>query len=266
VVNFSLTCEAARFLCGYFWYGTLNEQGKQHVHQTKAYPGTIFAHCIEFRDWQFIPASADGIEYIQKKLDINCGPVTLQEIRENKLTREQAKEKCSLSRWPRLIADLEQQNDQLASVAKALSVPKQYPDAPYRDNNAVKKYVLDGSLDLWDYAYISKNSSFLGYLVHDRGQRCLDEERFSMKCLITNSDKDVMKRIVYPGDRYFESGLYWKGILTFDDLVYLDEQPLEVQRALDKNKSLQEKIEAKAISIQEACETVLTKKETCTVQ
>ncbi|MCD6026016.1 MAG: hypothetical protein K0R08_535 [Solimicrobium sp.] len=90
-LNLSSTCKAQD---NRYWRDRLNEAGKLLI--TPACPAKkLFLENLKYRSDPYIPRDQIGIDYLQKELGVNCGPLTIQKIKRGELTIEQAKQQTT---------------------------------------------------------------------------------------------------------------------------------------------------------------------------
>ncbi|MCD6025817.1 MAG: hypothetical protein K0R08_336 [Solimicrobium sp.] len=128
IVSLSLTCWNQQKL---YCMRKLTSEGKAKITEQLS-ANEIFFTCPEYRLERYLFIDQNGIDYLQQKLGVNCGPFTIQKIKNGELTIAQAKQ--------------EMQEKEIAFGKNVFEL-----NLSESQFERLKKYLIDGSLQIEEY-------------------------------------------------------------------------------------------------------------------
>ncbi|MCD6027262.1 MAG: hypothetical protein K0R08_1781 [Solimicrobium sp.] len=199
VISCSLTCQHQQQIVGML---KLTSAGKAKITDQRS-AKDIFGTYPEYRSDRFLPIDQKGIDYLQQKLGLNCGPLTIQKIKDGKLTIPQAKKEME-------IESAAFYKDAFESNLVSYEV------------EALKKYLIDGSLK---GEQVPHHQQFFACYIADKTiQKYLDNGKLTMK---------YCREHFYDWQRTTR-GLDLKQLLQYKEIQqYLDNGKLAIQQLIE---------------------------------
>lgn len=153
--NLSSTSKQQRGIYEKSWIPKLTTEGQEKVNNLERsteeplflYAKQLFLENPRYRIDCYLPIDQKGIDYLQNDLQVNCGPLTIQKIRNGELTIKEAKERTEdKEERARLLQVLHKLIDD-TSATFSEQYPNLHLDDPLKtaDLDPFIKYLIDGS-------------------------------------------------------------------------------------------------------------------------
>lgn len=171
--SLSLTCSQQLQIDQQYWERQLTKEGKSLV-TTALSAQKLVLEKLQYRLPMYLPTDQAGIDYLQGVLGVNCGPLTIQKIKNTEIkTIEEAK---------KLTTDEEKRARILAAIKEIITPHMQESAYLYTNVNLEQwnydplvKYMIDGSLTTTDLEdFIVELKDLFTFLNDKRVQKYLD--------------------------------------------------------------------------------------------
>jgi len=175
-LNLSLTCKQQNAINNQYWTDRLTEEGKALI-TTECPAKKLFLDNPKYRLPPYLLYDQLGIDYLQKDLGVDCGPLTIQKIKNGELTIEQAKQETTdAEKRATILGDLiEVRNEYLRNN------PDEYTNVEWSTwgLDPFVKYMVDGTLTKEDFNRFLdwENLTHILFFLNDKAiQKYLDNQ------------------------------------------------------------------------------------------
>lgn len=190
VISLALTCKQQQDM---FWMVKLTSKGKAQI-TDKLSAKDVFLMYPEYRLEHHLLEDQKGIDYLQ--LELNCGPLTIQRIknRESTIDQEKTEMKKKADRFDKksFIEEMQNTNPDFSINLSDAEV------------EAFKKYIIDGSLtpvqlteNLWGATANNDLREIAFYIGTKQIQTCLDNGKLATEQLINYCGQDQIKKLAH---------------------------------------------------------------------